>query len=216
MNFLKNIKISSKVFTGFGVVLALLLLIAGVGFSSLDGADTNFMDYRSLARQTNQAGRIQANRLMTRLFVKNFVIEASEDNIKGVKERAQATLDLIPETRELTTDPKFLAVVDKVEGELKTYVAHFEDVTKKQARRNALVDDTLNVVGPKMEKALSDIMESAFNDGDAEAAYRAGVAMRSLLLGRLYVTRYLVTNDQESYDRVMKEMADMDKAQEVL
>lgn len=192
MDFLKKFKISTKVFAGFGAVLILLVIVAVEGFISLDGADTNFMNYRSLARQTNQAGRIQANLLMTRMNVKNFVITANEDTIKGVKERAQTTLSLIPETRELTTDPEFLKVVDNVEEQLQAYVAHFDEVTKKQARRNELVNGVLNKEGPVMERKLSEIMRSAFDDGDAEAAYRAGMTLRNLLLARLYVTKFLV------------------------
>jgi len=212
---MKNIKISTKVFTGFGVVLALLLIIAVVGFSSLNGAGENFTDYRNLARQTNEAGRVQANMLMTRMFVKNFIISASEENTKGVHERAKLTSDLIPGMKELTKNPDFLKVIDKVEGELKNYVGHFEEVTKKQAARNEQVA-ILDFTGPVMEQKLSQIMASANDDGDAEAAYRAGMTLRNLLLARLYVTKFLVENDKASVDRVMKEMAAMDENQETM
>ncbi|MCW9045905.1 MAG: bacteriohemerythrin [Alphaproteobacteria bacterium] len=209
MQLLKNIKISRKIYGGFGVVLGLLLIIAIVGFFSLKGAGNNFTEYRSLARQTNQAGRIQANMLMTRLFVKNFVISASKDNISGVRKRAQTTLELIPKTRELTTDPEFLKTVDLVEIQLKEYISQFDKVTVKQEKRNDLVNKVLNVTGPQMEKKLTEIMESAFADGDAEGAYRAGITLRNLLLGRLYVAKFLVENDQNSYQRVIKEMTAM-------
>ncbi|MCW8915896.1 MAG: methyl-accepting chemotaxis protein [Magnetovibrio sp.] len=216
MNFLKKLKISTKVFTGFGVVLLLLAVVALEGFISLNGADENFSDYRSLARQTNQAGRIQANLLMTRMNVKNFVISANEETISGVHKRAQTTLDLIPETRELTDNPEFLEVIDGVEKNLKQYVDFFNDVTKKQEYRNKLVNETLNVTGPQMERKLTEIMESAFQDGDAEAAYRAGLTLRNLLLARLYVVKFLVENDEASHIRVGKEMQAMDKNQETL
>jgi hypothetical protein len=49
------------------------------------GADKNFKTYRSLARQTNADGRVQANMLMTRLLAKDLVITASPDNIDGVR-----------------------------------------------------------------------------------------------------------------------------------
>jgi len=216
MNFLQDFKISTKVFVGFGSIFLLLVVIALVGYSSLGGADENFQSYRSLARQTNEAGRIQANMLMTRMGVKNFIITANKENISDVHSRAQTTLDLIPHARELTTDPEFLKVVDTVEEELNSYVSYFNMVTKKQALRNDLVNDKLNVTGPQMEKKLSAIMKSAFDDGDADAAYRAGMTLRNLLLARLYVVKFLVDNDTASYERVMQEMADMDKNQEEL
>jgi len=211
MDSLKKIKISNKVFGGFGIVLCLLILIAVVGFRSLNSAKFDFGEYRSLARQTNQAGRIQANMLMTRMFAKNFMLSPSEKNISGVHKRAKETLSLIPEARKISTDPKFTKILDNVEKELKSYIVSFTKVTEQQKHRSDIVNDTLNVVGPQMEKELSAIMQSAFKDGDAEAAFRAGNTLRNLLLARLYVVKYLIQNDEPSHTRVLQEFAAMDK-----
>ncbi len=205
MNLFKNMNISTKVSVGFGLILVLLMVIALVGSISLITADNNFKKYRSLARQTNAEGRVQANMLTTRLFAKNFVISANEENIKGVKERAKKTIDLIKEARELSKNSMFRLMVDDLESELSEYLAHFKSVTEKQKTRDTIVHGTLNVIGPKMEKGLTAIMESAFKDGDANAAYRAGIALRSLLLARLYAARFLVQNDTASYDRTREE-----------
>ena len=39
--------------------------------------------------------------LMTRIFAKNFVIDANQSNIEGVEERAKQTLALIQENKNL-------------------------------------------------------------------------------------------------------------------
>ncbi|MBF0334685.1 MAG: Tar ligand binding domain-containing protein, partial [Alphaproteobacteria bacterium] len=75
MKALANIRVATKVYGGFGTVLALLVVVAVVAFFGLNGANDNFGDYRGLARQTNAAGRVQANMLETRLQVKNFIID---------------------------------------------------------------------------------------------------------------------------------------------
>jgi signal transduction histidine kinase/CheY-like chemotaxis protein/HPt (histidine-containing phosphotransfer) domain-containing protein len=211
MNFLGKLKISTKITVGFSLILTLLLVITITGSISLFSADKFFKEYRSLARQTNAEGRVQANMLTTRLFAKNFVITASEENIKGVKERAQKTIQMISEARALSNDRVFNLMVDDLHSELIEYLGHFDTVTKKQAIRNDLVFNGLNVVGPEMERGLTAIMESAFKDGDADAAYRAGTTMRSLLLARLYAARFLVQNDTASYDRVRDEFRQMEK-----
>jgi signal transduction histidine kinase/CheY-like chemotaxis protein len=176
---------------------------------SLVAADRHFKDYRVLARQTVANGRVQANMLMTRIFAKNFVINASKDNIKGVEQRARMTIDMITQARELTTNAGFNMILDNLDRELKDYIAKFESVTEKQAQRDVLVHDTLNLIGPQMEKDLTAVMESAFADGDAEAAYRAGITMRNLLLARLYAGRFLIQNDNASFQRVGQEFLGM-------
>jgi len=211
MRLLNRIRISTKVFSGFAIILLLLLIISAVSLYSLISADNNFKKYRSLARQTNADGRIQANMLMTRIYAKNFVINASGDNITGVEQRARTTIEMIDEARKLTTDPGFHLIVDSLDQELEEYVARFEEVTDKQAERDTLVNDRLNVLGPRMEKQLTSIMESAFDDGDTEADYRAGLTLRNLLLARIYATRFLIQNDDASYQRVWQEFTQMEE-----
>ena len=209
MRIFDNINISTKVITGFAIVVVLLIVISSVSLIGLMGADKYFKDYRSLARQTNAKGRVQANMLMTRIYAKNFVISASEENIEGVEQRAKLTLEMIAQARELTKDTGFRMMIDNLDRELNEYLAQFEKVTAKQQQRDLLVHETLNVIGPQMEKNLTAIMESAFADNDTEGAYRAGMTTRNLLLARLYAGRFLIQNDTASFQRVGKEFLEM-------
>ena len=61
--------------------------------------------------------------------------------------------------------------------------------------------------GPTMEANLTAIMTSAEESDDMAAAFHAGLAMKHLLLARLYVAKFLVNNDQRSVDRVHQEFA---------
>jgi signal transduction histidine kinase/DNA-binding response OmpR family regulator len=202
MRLLNRLNISTKVFSGFGIVILLLLLISAVSLISLVGADRNLKNYRALARQTNAEGRVQANMLMTRLYAKDFIISANAENIEKIEERARRTIEMIAEARELTTNPGYKLIIDGLDQELREYTAGFDEVTKKQARRDEIVHGTLNTVGPQIEKDLTAIMESAFEDGDAESAYWAGITLRSLMLARLYANRFLIQNDLVSFKRV--------------
>jgi len=201
MRLLNRLNISTKVFSGFGIVLFLLLAIAMVSLVSLFNADRNFKSYRALARQTNAEGRVQANMLMTRLHAKDFIISANAENIEMIEERAQRTIEMIAEAGDLTSERGYQLLIDNLDQELHEYVDGFEQVTLEQARRDEIVHGTLNVVGPAIEKDLTAIMKSAFQDGDAEAAYWAGTTLRSLMLARLYANRFLIQNDDASFRR---------------
>jgi signal transduction histidine kinase/DNA-binding NarL/FixJ family response regulator len=208
---MKNFRISTKVYLGFGLVLMLALVIAAIGYVGLRNADETFATYRKLARQTNADGRVQANMLTTRIFAKNFVINANRENIKGVQERAKRTLALIRENRHLGgADTGRKVLLGDLESSLQRYVAKFQEVTDFQTQRDELVKNQLNVLGPKIERSLTDIMTSASEDGDATAAYEAGITLRSLLLGRLYANRFLIENDEASRARAIREFRDVE------
>ena len=216
MSKLQNMKISSKIFGGFGVVLALLLIISGVGIYGLFQSGENFGRYRSLALQTNASGRVQANLLEARLQAKNYVIQASQQNIDNVKARANKTLEMIERLKGRVNSPEKSRIATDAETAVKQYLTAFDQVTAKQDRRNDLVHNILNKKGPEMERKLTSVMESAFRDDDAEAAYRAGLTLRNLLLARLYVIKFLVENDGASVARVRKELAAAKENRETL
>ncbi|MGL1890953.1 MAG: response regulator [Spirochaetaceae bacterium] len=208
---MKNHKVNiwKKVIFGFVIILLLLFLIAGIGTINLVRADKNFKEYRTLARQTNAYGRVQANMLMTRLFVKNFIIDPDTESINGVNQRAQLTLDMIEVASISSTNDELSNIIGHLRVELNGYISNFNDVIIYQTLRNDYVNDVLNVIGPQIERDLTTIMESAYLDSDKDVTYWAGETLRNLLLARIYATRYLVTNEDVAYTRVIKEFSIM-------
>jgi len=214
--YLKNINISVKIFGGFGIVVFILVALGITGAVVINSGSNDFKRYRAIALQTNQAGRVQANLLEARMAVKNFIINASDENIRKVEERASKTVELNEDFLNMVNSNDKKAVLREADRALETYVSAFDDVTKLQARRNDLVLNQLDTIGPEMERKLTQIMQSAYEDGDAQAAFYAGRVQRSLLLMRLYATKFLVNNDRASYDRTLQEEAEMEKNEKIL
>ncbi len=197
--------ISSKVILSLGFIIVLLLGLSTVGLMALMEAEETFNTYRSMARQTNADGRIQANMLTTRLFAKNFIIDPSKASIEGVNDRARKTLKLITEAQEISTRDDYHDEMERMDLALNDYIINFKQVVTKQSVREELVLNVLNLSGPQMGRGLTEIMDTAFNDKDTDASYWAGMSLRSLLLARVYATRFLVSNDEASYTRATTE-----------
>ena len=107
-------------------------------------------------------------------------------------------------------------MVDEADNLVKGYGASFDKVKQFRTDRDRLANDILNTNGPQMERNLTKILVSAERDNDMEAAYRSGLALRSLLLARLYVMKFLNDNSQASVDRVNKEAQDLNAELEAL
>ena len=216
MSAFNNIGIAKKVFGGFFIILTLLMVISTTGIMSLTSGNEKFTEYRSTARQSNQAGRVQANLLETRLAVKNFIISATDDATRQARDRAERTIDLNAEFMGLSLNSEQTDIVSQASDRLQKYMTTFEQVTALQAERDAIVHGTLDVIGPQIERTLTELMESAYADDDREAAFLAAKVQRNLLLMRLYASKYLVTNEQAAYDRVREEADQMASNQSVL
>lgn len=213
---LKNIPVTKKVFGGFAIVLVLLILTGTTGALNLNSGSDQFQRYRAIALQSNQAGRVQANLLEARLAVKNFIISGSEDAISSVRTRSQNTLSLAKDLSALVDSEEKKEAVGSASRDIQTYISAFDEVTALQNKRNEYVLGTLDVLGPQIERNITEIMKSAYDDADASAAYLAGNAQRNLLLMRLYVGKFLISNAEKDYDRAIQESTDFLKNHDAL
>jgi len=204
---LSNFKISQKVGGGFGVVLALLTVIGAMGFTALETADQNFRIYRGIARETNGIGRVQANTLKTRLEAKTFLITGADDDRKQVEESGHLADQIVKELLAEVHDPAQVERIKAIDADVDRYVETFAKVASLRHKEDALLDNQLNKAGPELEVALSALMEQADKEGDAETTHRAGLALRSGLLARLYVQKFLMSGTDSHHQRVLTELA---------
>lgn len=208
---LEKISLAKKLSIGFGGVLILLAIVGMIGFSSLNNATDGFSHYRAMARDTNLAGRVQANMLMVRMNVKDYIITASDKDKQQFEEYWKKTQGFIETAQKEIQDPARAQKIDEIDKELKKYHDGFEQVVSLIAKRNQLVKEVMDVSGPMAEKNLTAILRSAKEDGDMVAAYGASLATRNLLLARLYAGKFLDTNDLAAAQKVKTEFAEMDK-----
>ncbi len=202
---IQNMKVGMKIGLGSALILVFLVIVAGTSYYGLSIGNKDFTEYRSIARQTTQMGRIQANLLSARLGVKDYIINGSDKAAEVVNERIAALIKYTNKAKELVTNPDQLKAINHAAAQIGVYKSTFDKVIDFRAKRNAEVDK-MNAFGPQAERSLTKIMESAFQDNDPQASFLAGKTLRHLLLARLYSNRFLVDNAQSSADRANQEL----------
>ncbi|WED23680.1 methyl-accepting chemotaxis protein [Vibrio sp. JC009] len=205
---LSRLKLNTQLYVSFGLVLMLLAVISITSLIGFNRINEDFVEYRGLARDTNLAGRVQANMLMMRLAVLNYVNTQSDTSVAQYEERKSKMFDFLNEAEREIQKPERAALVKNIVSEVDDYEHGFEQVVKLFGERNQIVKQQLDPNGLSMRKALSDIIISAYDDNDAEASFYAAQLQEHLLLARLYVTKYLVTNSSEDAGRAKQELSD--------
>ncbi|MDD9303105.1 MAG: methyl-accepting chemotaxis protein [Desulfobacter sp.] len=201
----KKLSLKVKLIGGFSLLLVLLLVVALIGYSSLNHASSGFHEYREMVRDANLVGRLQANMLTVEMNVKDYLISGSNEALADFEERWKKVAAFQAQAQQEIQAPKRAALIDEIEAALGNYRKGVDQVVNFKNQRNHLVNEVLSVKGPSMEKALTGIMVSAEKDGDSTAAYQAGIVLKHMLLARLYVMKFLDTNSQKDTDRVHKE-----------
>lgn len=202
----QNMRVSSLLAGGFGIVLFLLAVVAIGGYSGLSGAVHGFTEYRTIARETNLAGRLQANMLMVRMVVKNFIINGNEKELEGFHSYYKKMEEFLGEAQKEIIQPersKMIANVDKLAAE---YQKGFLKIVELHKQEEELHEKGMNATGAKMRENMTEIMKTAYADHDPYAAYLSGRIQEHVLLVRLFANKFLENHEQKAFERVGTEL----------
>ena len=160
MSMFNRLKISTKVYGGFGVVLVLLVLASLWSEFSISSVGDDFVRYRHIALQSNQAGRVQANLLEARVSVKHYLLTGDSAAADNVDERLATAIKLNDELVALLDEPEMIKTAQSAGANLIIYRDTFDKVASLPVgdpARDQLVADTLDEVGPVVAENLEDL-----------------------------------------------------------
>ncbi|EFO31478.1 putative methyl-accepting chemotaxis sensory transducer [Roseibium sp. TrichSKD4] len=208
MGSVMRFSIKQKMMAGFGAVLVLTAGMAGYGIWSSYSSASSFADYRTTARQANSLSGMTEAILKARLDVMKFRLGGDAELLSNVDTQIASIQSGIDRYRTLggakaEAAEKMSAAYTKAEE----YTSAFQKAVQLQEQRQQVVNEVMSPTGTDARKKLSAILTSAYEDGDADAAYYAGEALARLLLARVYAEKYLLENRAEDQLRVQSELA---------
>ncbi|MGE4557636.1 MAG: methyl-accepting chemotaxis protein [Desulfovibrionaceae bacterium] len=208
---MKNMTMAKKLTLGFGLVLVLLLVVGGIGFYSLGSASNSFDRYRKLAADSVAASKLQSNMLMMRISVLGFMRHGEEKYVSSFQEYLTDMGKDLADALDRIKSPQRVALLQASEGNLRKYEEGVQTLVDAYRKRTKILNETLNVAGPEMEKKLLQIIASADRDNASQESTLANQAVRDLLLVRIYLMKYLQDENPANLERAAKEAATLKK-----
>jgi len=127
-NLMRNLKISTKVFGGFALILLLLATVAVLGVVSMSSVGTDFTRYREVVLQSNQAVRVQEKLLEARVAVKDYLLSNSPEDAQIVLDMLDTTKLLNQELGSLLSEGNRKEASRVVSDNLTAYSESFEEI----------------------------------------------------------------------------------------
>jgi len=214
MSFLTKFKLT--ITSGQGILVVLMITLAASGYFGLNSVYKGFTEYRGLARGSNLAGQLQANMLMVRMNVKDFLITGSQKDVNEYNQYLEKMTGFFEEAKTEIKKPERAELIGYISEHVGAYGTHFGEVIKMRAERDRMVNKVLDPIGLKMQVDMTEITTSAFKDRDPQAAYYAGQMEEHLLLARLYVVKFLTSNSPADANRADEEFKKILKANRTL
>ncbi len=146
------------------------------------------------------AGEILEDALEARLDAFKFRVSGNKEISDSFAGNAREVIESGQILREMVElDDETLAAIDEADRLVRQYEKDFNGIVGFRAPRNEIVAQMAET-GRNTRQNLSQVMESAYEDGDPVASVYAGRAQERLLLGRIYMERFLLNNRQEDLD----------------
>ncbi len=183
-----NLKISAKVFGGFGAILVLLAGVSMIGVLSIGSVGDDFVRYRQVALQSNQAGRVQANLLEARVAVKDYLLTGNAQSAQRVKDRLAATSALNDELAALLTEDDRKEDARLAGENLKIYSEAFDRLVALPVgdpARADIVTNTLDRIGPIVAKELEELKLDVKAEQDEIGPRATAAAEQSVIISEV-------------------------------
>ncbi len=200
--------VKALVVRGFSGVTGLLAIIAVAAWFGLNASATGFVRYAELADDANLAANLETRMLLARIAAKSFIQTKSPEAAASFQAHYSELETALQETDAAVSAPERRVHVNQVTEQVIDYGHGFERVVALMADRDEVVNTGLDPNGLAAREALTEIMTTAYRDGDVEAAYWAGQTQESLLLMRLYAAKFLTANQKQDLDRALQELSD--------
>jgi len=197
-DFFANIKVRARIFSGFGIVMAVLCIIAVVGVLSIMKAGEEVSLLAEASEKASTVARIETVFLNLRSEAREFANRGVVEHSEMVAKLAVPVIDNINKARELIHTPEEVAKIDEIETAFGEFLHEFEQVKELINEQYSLIHDVLEPAGVKMVEELDQIQNLAAAEGNSDAIIYAGVAREHALLSRLY-TNILLGRRDESF-----------------
>ncbi len=203
-----NLSLVKKSIVGFGaVLLAVIVIVISIVVSFATIRD-GIQEYAEYAADYATASELEENLLLMRLSMKDFLITNSDQDLQKFEQRRGDFDQTINRATREITKPERAAKIREIKALRDQYVSGFGQVKEIIGNRNSNLSQVFNPVTKETRELLSEIIKTAYEDGDPEASYIGDEAIQALLLGRLYFNKFIRTTDSADFNRASYELGE--------
>lgn len=209
---LSNLRIKTRLYAGFLVILLLLFGLAGAAFLVFGNTATGFRSFSDTAHVAMIS--VQFDRQVQDLDrkVADYLRTPSDEGLTAVRAQRTALENQLADLRARTTGQPIAEHVDTISTAVKTYGAALDPALRLAAERVTMITATLNPTAAELVAAAAEVRNDAGAMGDAAIAQAAGELAQHMLQAEGAVNDYLLTRSDESFARAWEELFLVDEA----
>ncbi|WP_420335266.1 methyl-accepting chemotaxis protein [Roseibium sp.] len=197
-----------RVLLGFGIVACFLAFFGVFSLYQFNASSRAVADLADMSEDALLASELNADMAKAvRATLRYITTRSAED-----KAEAQDFINQVKAggevARQEIAKPERVRNRDIIIAEIGSFETALSAVSTLYDERDLLVRTKLDAIGPQVRKLISEINRTATEDNDPVTANFAAQAQENLLLGRLYMMKFLASNEAADFDRLEQSFAD--------
>ncbi|HET6307359.1 MAG TPA: methyl-accepting chemotaxis protein, partial [Rhodopila sp.] len=212
---INRFRLRTRIYFGFGLLIALLLGIAAFGSYGLSAVGRKIDTIAALEANVRRVMQIQLKLEVIRRGLTRYRIDADSEALQDVNDAAATTAQLLTEAAKFTLSEQRRAIYNGIADKLRTTTAqanHFSSlVGAGLAGRAKLLD-----IGGTLDTTSSRLADVAAADETGEPANQALLFRGTMRLVRITSLRFLVTLQPDALEAFKQAVAQADQAIPVL
>ncbi len=181
--------IGTKIFAGFGCVLAILLVVAGTGYLRFLGVADSFRGYAASVAEVAVSRDIDRGVLDMRRHVVEFAHAGDEDEAAAATAIAARVTADIAKGAAAIADPERRRAIQEVANQFDAYRKGVEEVFALKRAQDKLLREKFDPSGTEARAAFQAVIAKMGSAGDLDAAALAQQGLQTLSLFRLNATK---------------------------
>ncbi len=199
---MSRLKVATRIYVGFGLVLAFLALLAATSWMSGREVHAGFNEYGRVSGNARDVLQVDSNVSAMRRAVLSYINFADPEAAAQAAALATEIQAELAALQARVRDPGRQAKLGELAQLVERYRADLTTLVDNSRKREGLVNDGIFKLGPAATDNLARIVETALADGDSETAALAGQAQETLMRARLAAVRFLSVPTQETAAQV--------------
>ncbi len=202
-----NLRTATKVYTGFGVTLALLVTLGAVSWTGLRSSDTALHSYAAQSDVTLTLGEADTALSDALGAAAEFLVSGTD----GAANRFRATAADFRRQLEKAApgigDGADRQAVEEIRGLERDFLTGFDRLVALRTERDGIVAEVVNKLGADIRRTLSDLVTAERQTGNLDRTVQAAGVSEQFLLVRVLVARFVTETKPEDLARIRQDLA---------
>jgi methyl-accepting chemotaxis protein len=187
--------IGKKIALGFGLLFALLIVVAAIAYTALGGAGRRLSLFADSAQETYAAASLESSMQGLKLQVNEFLATGSAESIAACEAARKALEENLTNAAKLIVEPSRAAEIVKARELLATYHTAFAELVANHKARVTIENEVLTPEGKIIADGLQNMLAQAKTQGDMNAAFQISNGLKAFFECSSLVNAFLLTSD---------------------